>query len=66
MGPLDLTYQRRVNRKCALCDRRVTLVEGGRLPRKVSATSTVYGAVTWCRLQPCGHIFAVRLGGLIH
>jgi hypothetical protein len=66
MGPLDVTYQCRVNRTCTLCDRRVTFVQGGLLHRKVSATSTVYGAVAWCRLQPCGHLFAVRRGGLIH
>jgi hypothetical protein len=66
MSPLGLTYQRRVNRTCAVCDRRVTLVQGALLHRKVSATSTLYRAVAWCRLQPCGHVFAVRRGGLIH
>ena len=66
MRPLDLTGQRRVNRNCAVCDRRVTLVQGALLHRKVSATGTLYRAVAWCRLQPCGHVFAVRRGGLIH
>jgi hypothetical protein len=66
MGLMNLTYRRRVDRTCALCDRRVTLVQGGLLHRKISATSTFRGAVAWCRLQPCGHLFAVPRGGLIH
>jgi hypothetical protein len=60
MTSRDPTYQLGVNRTCALCDGRVTLVQGGLSYRKVSATSTLYGALAWCRLQPCGHLFAVR------
>ncbi len=66
MSPLDLTYQRRVNGTCAVCDRRVTLVQGALLHCKVSTTGMLYRAVAWCRVQPCGHVFAVRRGGLIH
>jgi hypothetical protein len=65
MTSRDPTYQLDVKRTCALCDGRVTLVQGGLSHREANATSTPYWAVAWCRLQPCGHLFAVRNGGLI-
>jgi hypothetical protein len=55
-----------VNPICALCDTRVTVIQGAPSRQKVSATSTLYRAFVWCRLLPCGHTFRVRAGALIH
>ncbi len=61
-----LRYRRRVDRTCAVCDGPVTLVQRGLSRRKGNVPGTPYAAVAWCRLHPCGHMFAVRRGALIH
>jgi plastocyanin len=51
---------------CAVCDRPVRAVVGTPSRHKVSAGTTVYAPVAWCMLDPCGHTFTVRRGGLIY
>jgi hypothetical protein len=51
---------------CAVCDRPVRSVLGAPSRRRVSADTTVYAPTAWCMLDPCGHIFTVRRGGLIY
>jgi hypothetical protein len=51
---------------CAVCDTQVTVIQGVPSRQKISAGGTLYRAVAWCRLLPCGHTFAVRAGGLIY
>jgi hypothetical protein len=51
---------------CAVCDTKVTVIQGTATRQRVSATSTLYRAFAWCKLLPCGHTFRVRAGGLIH
>jgi hypothetical protein len=51
---------------CAVCERPVTEVLVAPSRWKVSASATIYAAVARCMLEPCGHTFSVRRGGLIH
>lgn len=51
---------------CAICDRPVREVLGAPARQKVSVNTTIYGHMAWCILEPCGHTFTVRRGGLIH
>ena len=51
---------------CALCEAHITLILAAPSRQRVTRASTVYRSFAWCRLQPCGHTFAVRRGGLIH
>jgi hypothetical protein len=51
---------------CAVCDRPVRAVVGTPSRQKVSAGTTVYAPTAWCMLDPCGHTFTVRRGGLIY
>ena len=51
---------------CAVCDRPVRGVIGAASRRKVSADTTEYAPMAWCLLDPCGHTFSVRRGGLIY
>jgi hypothetical protein len=55
-----------INPICAVCDSKVTVIQGSGSRQKDSATSTLHRAFVWCRLLPCGHTFRVRAGGLIH
>jgi hypothetical protein len=55
-----------VNPTCAVCDRQVTVIQGAPARRTVSRTSMRDKAFTWCKLLPCGHVFRVHAGGLIH
>ena len=67
---MEPTYRPRrllsVDPICALCDTEVTAVHGAPARQKGSGAGTLYGAFAWCKLLPCGHIFKVRAGGLIH
>ena len=51
---------------CALCEAHVTLILAAPSRQRITGASTVYRSFAWCRLQPCGHTFAVRRGSLIH
>jgi hypothetical protein len=51
---------------CAVCDRQVRAVVGTPSRQRVSADTTVYTPTAWCMLDPCGHTFTVRRGGLIY
>jgi hypothetical protein len=51
---------------CAICERPVRGFVGAPSPRKVGADTTEYAPTAWCMLDPCGHIFSVRRGGLIY
>jgi len=51
---------------CALCETQVTAIHGAPAREKGSAMGSLYGALNWCRLLPCGHTFKVRPGALIH
>ena len=51
---------------CALCEAHVTLILAAPSRQRITGGSTVYRTFAWCRLQPCGHTFAVPRGGLIH
>jgi hypothetical protein len=51
---------------CAVCDQPVRGVLGAPSRQKVSADTTVYAPMAWCMLDPCGHVFTVRRGGLIY
>ena len=51
---------------CALCDAQVTVIQGAPARQKLRTGVTLYRAYAWCRLMPCGHIFRVRSGELIH
>ena len=51
---------------CAVCDRPVRGFLGEPYRKKLSTNSTVYAVMAWCLLEPCGHTFTVRRGGLIH
>jgi len=51
---------------CAVCDAKVTVIQGAAPRQKVIDTSTLYRGFAWCRLLPCGHTFKVPAGGLIH
>jgi hypothetical protein len=51
---------------CAICDGKVTVIQGAAPRERMSASTTLYRAFAWCRLLPCGHTFRVRAGGLIH
>ena len=55
-----------INPICALCDAKVTVIQGSAARQKESATSALYRAFVWCKLLPCGHTFRVRAGELIH
>jgi hypothetical protein len=50
---------------CAICD---TPVDSyfGEPARRGPVTRTVFSDTAWCFLEPCGHTFSVRKGGLIH
>jgi hypothetical protein len=69
-APMTPTHRPRqllaVDPICALCDTKVTIIQGAAPRERVSATSTLYRAFAWCRLLPCGHTFKVRAGSLIH
>lgn len=51
---------------CAVCDEPVRAVVGTPSRQTVSSATTVYVATAWCMLEPCGHAFTVRRGGLIY
>jgi hypothetical protein len=51
---------------CALCDTEVTVIQGAPARQKLRAGVTLYRTFAWCRLLPCGHVFRVRSGQLIH
>jgi hypothetical protein len=51
---------------CAICDRPVVGYSGEPARRGPAAPSTVLADSAWCLLDPCGHTFIVRRGGLIH
>lgn len=51
---------------CAVCDQPVVSVVGTPSRQRISASTTVYAPRAWCVLEPCGHAFAVRRGGLIY
>jgi hypothetical protein len=53
------------DRTCAVCELPVTGVARAPVRRKVESTGTLVTTAVWCRLQPCGHTFMVRSGGLI-
>ena len=42
-----------------------SLIDHSTSSLKESAASTLYRAIVWCRLLPCGHTFQVRAGELI-
>ena len=67
MGPTGMTCEVVADdATCAICDRPVSDVLATPSRQTVSATATVYRAMAWCMLEPCGHTFSVRRGGLIH
>ena len=51
---------------CAVCDEPVRAVVGTPSGRQESAFAAVYARMAWCMLEPCGHAFTVRRGGLIY
>ena len=51
---------------CAVCDLPVRAVLGAPSRQKLSAGTTVYAPIAWCMLDPCGHVFTVRRGGLVY
>jgi len=51
---------------CAVCDEPVRGVLGAPSRQELSVDTTVYAAMAWCMLDPCGHVFTVRRGGLIY
>jgi hypothetical protein len=51
---------------CAVCDQPVRGVLGAPSRQRLSADTTVYAPRAWCMLDPCGHVFTVRRGGLIY
>ena len=67
MGVTDMTYEVLAeDATCAVCDQPVRAAVGTPSRQKVSADTTVYAPKAWCRLDPCGHTFTVRRGGLIY
>ncbi len=51
---------------CASCDQPVSGVLSAPSREQLNADTTVYAPMAWCLLEPCGHVFAVRRGGLIY
>ena len=51
---------------CAVCDRPVRYVLSEPYLRQATANAVVYKPMAWCLLEPCGHTFTVRRGGLIY
>jgi hypothetical protein len=51
---------------CASCDQPVSGVLSTPSRQQLNAYTTAYAAMAWCMLEPCGHVFAVRRGGLIY
>jgi CO dehydrogenase/acetyl-CoA synthase beta subunit len=51
---------------CAVCDEPVRAVLGTPSRQVVSPSVTAYAARAWCTLEPCGHTYSVRRGGLIY
>jgi len=51
---------------CAVCGRPVRAVVGTPSRQEVGTGTTGYALAAWCRLDPCGHTFTVRRGGLIY
>jgi len=67
MGVTDVTDELVADdATCAVCDRPVRAVVGTPSRQKMSADTTVYAPTAWCMLDPCGHTFTVRRGGLIY
>jgi len=67
MGVTAMTIELTVEyATCAVCDQPVKTVVGTPSRQMVSAASTAYAATAWCMLEPCGHAFTVRRGGLIY
>ena len=67
MGVTGMTYGLVAeDATCAVCDRPVRAVVGTPSRQKVSADTTVYAPAAWCVLDPCGHTYTVRRGGLIY
>jgi hypothetical protein len=51
---------------CAICETPVVSYFGEPARRTPARTRTVFPDAAWCFLEPCGHTFTVRRGGLIH
>ncbi len=67
MGLTGMTYELGAeDATCAVCERPVRAVVGMPSRPKVSADTTLYTSTAWCMLDPCGHTFTVRRGGLIY
>jgi hypothetical protein len=67
MGLTGMTYELAAeDATCAVCHRQVRAVVGTPSRQRVSADTTVYMPTAWCMLDPCGHTFTVRRGGLIY
>ena len=67
MVPADIMWELSTeDATCAVCEQPVRGVLGEPSRRQLSADTTVYAPLAWCMLDPCGHVFTVRRGGLIY
>lgn len=67
MGLTGMTYERSAkDATCAVCERPVRAVVSTASRPAVSPDTTLYTPMAWCMLDPCGHTFTVRRGGLIY
>ncbi len=67
MGAAGMTYELSAGgATCAECGQPVRAVVGTPARPRLSADATLHAAFAWCMLDPCGHTFTVRRGGLIY